>query len=73
LPNNSKPETLSEQWIDSSEPAEPNRLAYAIQDEVFSHAPYVPLVQYAPLAARRKTVTVYRKGPVAMFRNVVKA
>jgi peptide/nickel transport system substrate-binding protein len=72
-PDDPKLEALHDQWIDSSDPAEQKRLAVAIQDEVFSYAPYVPLGQYFPMAAWRKTVTGHLKGPVPVFWNVTKA
>jgi peptide/nickel transport system substrate-binding protein len=72
-PDDPKLETLHDQWIDTADAAEQKRLATAIQDEVFSYAPYVPLGQYFPPTAWRKGVTGQLKGPVPVFWNLAKA
>jgi len=72
-PDDAKLETLHDQWIDSGDGAEQKRLASAIQDEVLTDVPYVPLGQYFPPTAWRKTVTGQLKGPVPVFWNIEKA
>ena len=72
-PDDPKLEALHDQWIDSGDAAEQKRLASAIQDEVLTYAPYVPLGQYFPSTAWRKTVTGHLKGPVPVFWNIAKA
>jgi peptide/nickel transport system substrate-binding protein len=72
-PTDSKIETLREQWLDSTDPAEQKRLATAIQDEAFTEALYVPLGQYFQSAAWRSNISGFLKGPVPVFWNVAKS
>jgi peptide/nickel transport system substrate-binding protein len=72
-PDDPKLETLHDQWLDSSDAAEQARIAGELQQEVLTYAPYVPLGQYFPPTAWRKTVTGQLKGPVPVFWNITKA
>jgi peptide/nickel transport system substrate-binding protein len=72
-PDDPKLEALHDQWIDSGNTADQKRLASAIQDEVFTYAPYVPLRQYFPPAAWRKSLAGQLKGQVPVFWNIAKA
>ena len=71
-PDDPKLEQLHDTWMDSTDPAERKKLATALQEEVFTEAPYVPLGQYFQSAAWRKSVTGHLKGPVPVFWNVAK-
>jgi peptide/nickel transport system substrate-binding protein len=71
-PDDPKLEALHEQWIDSADPAEQTRLAAAIQEEVFTYAPFVPLGQYFPPTAWHKGLSGQLKGPVPVFWNISK-
>ena len=72
-PDDPKLEALHDSWMDSTDPAERKKLATALQDEVFTEAPYVPLGQYFLSSAWRKNLTGFLKGPVPIFWNVAKA
>ena len=72
-PDDPKLEQLHDTWMDSPDPAERKKLAAALQDEVFTEVPYVPLGQYFQSAAWRKTVSCHLKGPVPLFWNVTKS
>jgi peptide/nickel transport system substrate-binding protein len=72
-PDDPKLETLHDQWLDSTDPVEQAKLAADLQQEALTYAPYVPLGQYFPPTAWRKTVTGQLKGPVPVFWNVAKA
>ena len=71
-PDDPKLEELHDTWMDSTDPAERKKLAAALQDEVFTEVPYVPLGQYFQSAAWRRNVTGHLKGPVPVFWNVAK-
>ena len=71
-PSNAKLETLREQWIDATDPAEQKRIAEDIQREAFEFVPYVPLGQYMQATAWRANLTGLLKGPVPVFWNVQK-
>jgi peptide/nickel transport system substrate-binding protein len=72
-PTDAKIETLHDQWLDATDPAEQKRLATAIQDEAFTEALYIPLGQYFQYAAWRSNITGFLKGPVPVFWNVAKS
>ncbi len=72
-PDDPKLEQLHDAWMDATDPAERKKLATALQDEVFTEVPYVPLGQYFQSAAWRKNVSGFLKGPVPIFWNVTKA
>ena len=72
-PDDPKLETLHDQWLDTGDAAQQAKLAADLQQEVLTYAPYVPLGQYFPPTAWRKTVTGQLKGPVPVFWNVAKA
>ena len=72
-PNDPKLEQLHDAWMDAADPAERKKLATALQDEVFTEVPYVPLGQYFLSSAWRKNVSGFLKGPVPIFWNVAKA
>ena len=72
-PDDPKLEALHDSWMASTDPAERKRLATALQDEVFTDVPYVPLGQYFPSSAWRAKITGFLKGPVPIFWNLAKA
>jgi peptide/nickel transport system substrate-binding protein len=72
-PDNPKVETLHAEWLDATDQATKKELAAAIQLEVLTQAPYVPLGQYFQSGAWRKTITGQLKGPVPLFWNVAKS
>ena len=72
-PDAPKLEQIHDAWMDEADAGERKKLAVALQDEVFTEAPYVPLGQYFQSAAWRKSLTGHLKGPVPVFWNVAKA
>jgi peptide/nickel transport system substrate-binding protein len=72
-PDDARLETLHDQWLDTTDAAKQARLAAAFQQEVLTYAAYVPLGQYFPPTAWRRTVTGQLKGPVPVFWNIQKA
>ncbi len=72
-PVNAKIESLREQWIDATDPAEQKRIAEEIQREAFSFVPYAPLGQYLQATAWRSNLSGLLRGPVPVFWNVQKA
>jgi len=72
-PDDPKVEALQGAWLDASDPAEQAKLAAAIQQQVLTFAPYVPLGQYFPPTAWYKSLSGQLKGPVPVFWNVAKA
>ena len=72
-PDDARLEILHDQWLDTTDVAQQAHLAADLQQEVLTYAPYVPLGQYFPPTAWRKTVTGQLKGPVPVFWNLAKA
>ncbi|MBS0644164.1 MAG: ABC transporter substrate-binding protein [Proteobacteria bacterium] len=72
-PEDPRLETLHDQWIDATDPAEQKKLAAALQDETFTYAPFVPLGQYFPPTAWHKNTSGFLKGPVPVFWNIQKS
>ena len=66
-------EALRDQWIDSTDAAEQQRLDREIQAQAFRQVPFIPLGQYFPPAAWRTTLTAPQKGVVPVFWGVSKA
>ena len=72
-PDDPKIEAMRTQWMDSTDAAERKRLDADIQLQAFATVPFIPLGQYLPPAAWRKTLTGLLKGPVPVFWNVTKS
>ena len=66
-------EALRDRWIDSTDPAEQQRLDREIQAQAFRQVPFIPMGQYFPPAAWRDTITTPQKGVVPVFWGVSKA
>jgi peptide/nickel transport system substrate-binding protein len=58
--------------MDSTDPAEQKRLDAAIQQRAFETVPFIPLGQYLPPAAYRKSLAGMLKGATPVFWNVAK-
>lgn len=65
-------ETARNAWMESGDPAERKKLARAIQLQVFTNVPYVPLGQYRQSTAWRRNLSGLLKGPAPVFWNVTK-
>ena len=66
-------EAMRSTWMDSTDEAERKRLDADIQRRAFETVPFIPLGQYMPPAAWRKSLSGLLKGPVPVFWNVAKA
>jgi peptide/nickel transport system substrate-binding protein len=66
-------EGMRDRWMDSQDPAEQSRLDREIQSRAFETVPFIPLGQYMPSAAWRRSLTGLLKGPLPVFWNVSKA
>lgn len=71
-PDNPRMEAMRDAWMDSTDEAEQRRLDGAIQQEAFESVPFIPLGQYLPPAAWRRSLTGLLPGPVPVFWNVAK-
>ena len=67
-----KAEELRVKWMDSIDPAEQRRLDSEIQANAFETVPFLPLGQYLPPAAYRRSLTGMLEGAVPVFWNVAK-
>lgn len=65
-------EKMREDWIAATDENERKRLAAGIQKAALEAALYVPLGQYTPAAAWRKSLSGLLRGPGPMFWNVRK-
>ena len=65
-------EAMRSTWMDSTDEAERKRLDADIQRRAFETVPFIPLGQYMPPAAWRKSLSGLLKGPVPVFWNVAK-
>ena len=65
-------EALRDQWIDSTDAAEQQRLDREIQAQAFRQVPFIPMGQYFPPAAWRTTLTAPQKGVVPVVWGVSK-
>jgi peptide/nickel transport system substrate-binding protein len=64
-------ESLRDEWLDATEPADRQRIAASIQRQVFADVPYIPLGQILPVTVYRKSVTNVLPG-YALFWNLRK-
>ena len=71
-PTDPEMESMRNAWMDSNDPAEQKRLDAATQLRAFETVPYIPLGQYLPPAAYRKSLTGILKGAAPVFWNVTK-
>ena len=71
-PNDPEMEAMRTAWMDSTDAAEQKRLDQAIQLRAFETVPFIPLGQYLPPAAWRKSLTGMLKGATPVFWNVAK-
>jgi peptide/nickel transport system substrate-binding protein len=71
-PSDPEMEAMRTSWMDSTDPAEQKRLDQAIQRRAFETVPYIPLGQYLPPAAYRKSLTGMLRGAMPVFWNVAK-
>jgi len=71
-PSDDRLEAMRTTWMDSTDEAERKRLDQEIQRQAFDTVPFIPLGQYMPPAAWRKTLGGLLKGPVPVFWNVTK-
>jgi peptide/nickel transport system substrate-binding protein len=71
-PSDPDMEKMRDAWMDSTDPAEQKRLDAATQARAFETVPFIPLGQYLPPAAWRKSLSGLQKGAVPVFWNVTK-
>ena len=71
-PNDPEGEAMRTKWMDSTDAAEQKRLDMEIQARAFDTVPFIPLGQYLPPAAYRKSLTGILKGAMPVFWNVSK-
>jgi peptide/nickel transport system substrate-binding protein len=71
-PTDPEMESMRSAWMDSTDPTEQRRLDLAIQSRAFETVPFIPLGQYLPPAAWRKSLTGMLKGATPVFWNVAK-
>jgi peptide/nickel transport system substrate-binding protein len=71
-PDDPEMERMRNAWMDTTNEAEQQRLDRAIQARAFETVPFIPLGQYLPPAAYRRTLTGLLKGAVPVFWNVEK-
>lgn len=71
-PNDPEMEAMRTAWMDSTDPAEQKRLDQQIQVRAFETVPFIPLGQYLPPAAWRKSLTGMQKGAMPVFWSVSK-
>lgn len=64
-------ESLRNEWLDATDPADRQRIAASIQRQVFVDVPYIPLGQILPSTVYRKSVTDVLPG-YALFWNLRK-
>lgn len=71
-PNDPEGEAMRTKWMDSTDAAEQKRLDREIQARAFDTVPFIPLGQYLPPAAYRKSLTGVLQGAMPVFWNVSK-
>ena len=71
-PDDPTVEAMLDRWIDSTDEVEMKRLDREIQARSFETVPFIPLGQYLPPAAWRRSLKGLLKGPVPVFWNVTK-
>ena len=72
-PTDAKVETLRDQWVDSTDPAQRKTLCAEIQAEVFDNASFVPLGNYRQSTAWSKNLGGMLQAPLPVFWNVTKS
>jgi peptide/nickel transport system substrate-binding protein len=72
-PSDSKLETLRAKWMTTADQAQRKALAAQIQQRAFEVVPYVPLGQWWPMTAYRKTLKGVSIAPVEFMWNIEKA
>ncbi len=70
-PTSAALESLRNEWLNATEPADRQRVAALIQRQVFVDVPYIPLGQILPSTVYRKAVTDVLPG-YALFWNLRK-
>ncbi len=72
-PEDATLESLREQWLDASDPAQQKHLCEQIQARCLELVTIIPLGQYLPPAAWSKKISTPLKGMMPVFWNVSKA
>jgi peptide/nickel transport system substrate-binding protein len=72
-PDDSNMEVLLDNFARSSSPEEQKKIAAEIQQEVYEQVIYIPLGEYRPVSARRKSLSGVLDGPNPVFWNIDKS
>jgi peptide/nickel transport system substrate-binding protein len=71
-PENAKLEQLRQDWIDSADAAQRQKIAEDFQREAMAFVPFIPLGQYIPATGYRRNISGLLRGPAPVFWNAEK-